>query len=160
MRSIPGLAGTFLTVLTVQRIHWVTPLNLWISVFSVPLAQVFKIQRLAMSCLKSSLNSNVEWMAQLQQVKNFEQFVKCLSISGIITKLQSFFNPQQLIHQHSAESVIAQYQTLSGININIKTVCQDLSGLSFHGQAVLSTLFVTPSTSKKILLFFRHYCYW
>lgn len=61
-------------------------------------------------------------------------------LSGLLQS-RSVWAPQQLIHKfsvqshkHLADSVTADLQPSSGINISIKTVHGELHGMGFHNQ--------------------------
>ncbi|CAI9538710.1 unnamed protein product, partial [Staurois parvus] len=51
--------------------------------------------------------------------------------------------------QLSAESIAKDLQTLCGLQISTTTVCRELHGMGFHGQAAASKPYITKYNAKR-----------
>ncbi|CAI9624461.1 unnamed protein product, partial [Staurois parvus] len=63
-------------------------------------------------------------------------------------------------HQLSAESVAKDLQTLCGLQISTKTVCRELHGTSFCGQAAASKPYITNCNAKRRMQWCKARHYW
>ncbi|CAI9540364.1 unnamed protein product [Staurois parvus] len=52
-------------------------------------------------------------------------------------------------HQLSAESIAKDLQTLCSLQISTTTVCRELHGMGFYGQATASKLYITKCNAKR-----------
>ncbi|CAI9536453.1 unnamed protein product, partial [Staurois parvus] len=61
--------------------------------------------------------------------------------------------------QLSAESIAKDLQTSCGLQIST-TVCRELHGMSFHGQAAASNPYITMCNAKCWMLLCKARCHW
>ncbi|CAI9619017.1 unnamed protein product, partial [Staurois parvus] len=63
-------------------------------------------------------------------------------------------------HQLSAESIAKDLQTSYGLQISTITVCRELLGMGFHGQAAASKSYITKCKAKRPMQWCKAHCHW
>ncbi|CAI9600055.1 unnamed protein product, partial [Staurois parvus] len=63
-------------------------------------------------------------------------------------------------HQLSAESIAKDLHTWCGLQISTTTMCRDLHGMGFHGQAAASKPYITKCNAKRRMLWCKARCHW
>ncbi|CAI9568012.1 unnamed protein product, partial [Staurois parvus] len=62
--------------------------------------------------------------------------------------------------QLSAESIAKDLQTLCSLHISTTTVCRELHGMGFHGQAAASKPYITKCNAKHQMQWCKARCHW